>query len=430
MENHINAETCGHRQGDPRRGRRLRRHRRRPRHHRIADSDASVADIRVGCDASVTGCAREHELADLRRRRVHVRAVRRATRPASWLDRRRPDAEWMQQVAAEMKHSETAFVDAARRRRRSTCAGSRPRSRSTCAATRRSRARTCSSRPGASRRRGQPCSTRAAASSAPRREADGAITLDFPAAPPEPCDRPCPASSTRSASTPAEFLRTDGEFFMLRRRPTPRPCATLAPDFASIARARRRARRLRDRARRRRRVRHRVALLRARGRHRRGPGDRLDALRARRVLVRPRLGKDELRAYQASARGGELRVRTHGDRALLTGHAIDRATRRAARATRVTRCQASCAATPSRSETCGSQPSSSRARSIAPPLRNASPGCAGCGSTATGAPATSPTSAIRSLSVISPPPARFTYVPGRDVGARPPARLPRTMSST
>ncbi|MCU0611910.1 MAG: PhzF family phenazine biosynthesis protein [Candidatus Eisenbacteria bacterium] len=35
-----------------------------------------------------------------------------------------------------------------------------------------------------------------------------------------------------------------------------------------------------------------------------------------------RLGKTELRAYQASARGGELLVRVAGDRVLLAGHAV------------------------------------------------------------------------------------------------------------
>ena len=103
-----------------------------------------------------------------------------------------------------------------------------------------------------------------------------------------------------------------------------------------------------------------------------------------------------------------------GDRTLLIGHAVTvlrgelaRLGTPALHATRA-RCQAICAARPSRSDTCGSQPSSSRARSIAPPLRNESPAIFGPGSIATGAPATSPTSAISSLSVISAPPARFT----------------------
>ncbi len=35
-----------------------------------------------------------------------------------------------------------------------------------------------------------------------------------------------------------------------------------------------------------------------------------------------RLGKDELRAYQASARGGDVRVRVEGDRVCLGGQAV------------------------------------------------------------------------------------------------------------
>ena len=35
-----------------------------------------------------------------------------------------------------------------------------------------------------------------------------------------------------------------------------------------------------------------------------------------------RLGRTELRAYQASARGGAMRVRIAGDRALLTGYSL------------------------------------------------------------------------------------------------------------
>jgi predicted PhzF superfamily epimerase YddE/YHI9 len=35
-----------------------------------------------------------------------------------------------------------------------------------------------------------------------------------------------------------------------------------------------------------------------------------------------RLGKDEFRAFQASARGGILRVRVDGDRVLIAGQAV------------------------------------------------------------------------------------------------------------
>ena len=36
----------------------------------------------------------------------------------------------------------------------------------------------------------------------------------------------------------------------------------------------------------------------------------------------PRMGKDELHAFQASPRGGEVTVMQKGDRALLTGRAV------------------------------------------------------------------------------------------------------------
>ena len=102
-------------------------------------------------------------------------------------------------------------------------------------------------------------------------------------------------------------------------------------------------------------LRHRVAVLRAPGRDRRGPGDGLDALRARRVLgsaPRPR------RAARVPGIGA--RRRGHGRCA--------RATARCSRAGprpcwpvsyARERCQASCARSPSRSETSGFHPSSS-----------------------------------------------------------------------
>ena len=94
MENHINAETCGHGQGDPRGRRRLGRHRRRPRRHRVtrrierrgrqcARTDASTRDSIAGPDRA---------LADLRRRRVHRRPFRGNPAGVVPLEPRRPDA--------------------------------------------------------------------------------------------------------------------------------------------------------------------------------------------------------------------------------------------------------------------------------------------------------------------------------------------------
>ena len=46
------------------------------------------------------------------------------------------------------------------------------------------------------------------------------------------------------------------------------------------------------------------------------------AHRALALYWQERIGKDEFLAYQASPRGGELRVRIPGDRMLITGQAI------------------------------------------------------------------------------------------------------------
>ena len=256
----------------------------------------------------------------------------------------------MQRVAAEMKHSETAFVRAARRRRRSTCAGSRPRSRSTSAGTRRSRARTCSGRRAGSRptptatfhtRSGE--LTRAHAAPTARSQ------LDFPAAPPEPCDRPAGAARRARRRERRGVLRTDGEFFMLRRRRRRRPCATLAPDFA---RARARSTDVRGvyvTARGRRRRYDIVSRCFApAGRHRRGPGHRFDALRARRRTGARGSARRAARRTRRRRAAASCTCAVAGDRALLAGHAV---TVLARRATRVAwRCHASCAS-PSRSRT-------------------------------------------------------------------------------
>ena len=152
------------------------------------------------------------------------------------------------------------------------------------------------------------------------RQADGAIELDFPTAPPEPCDAPAGLLDALGLDG-GEMLCTTGEFFMLvvpDADDRPRARARLRRD----ARAARRARRLRDRARRRRRARHRVALLRAGRRHRRRPGDRFDALRARAVLV-PAARQE--RAASASRRrlaAEPSASRLAGDRTLLAGNAV------------------------------------------------------------------------------------------------------------
>jgi PhzF family phenazine biosynthesis protein len=144
---------------------------------------------------------------------------------------------------------------------------------------------------------------------------DAGVTLDFPVAVPAPA----PAKPELFAAlgiTPTEFLRTDGNFFMcvVDDAATVR---TLTPDFH----------RMRD-------------LADVRGVYVTAPGDAgydvvsrcfaprvgidEDAVTGSMhcVLVAywgPRLGLEELHAYQASARGGEVAVVQKGDRALLTG---------------------------------------------------------------------------------------------------------------
>jgi PhzF family phenazine biosynthesis protein len=145
----------------------------------------------------------------------------------------------------------------------------------------------------------------------------GGVTLDFPIAEPEPA-APVPALFEALALTgpPEEFLRTDGKFFMcvVGEAATVR---ALEPDFVALG-----------------------ALEDVRGVYVTAPGDGgydvVSRCFAPRVGIDEdpvtgsmhcvllaywgaRLGKEELRAFQASARGGELTARRAGDRALLTG---------------------------------------------------------------------------------------------------------------
>ena len=210
MENHINAETSGTVQGDPRRRGRLRRHRRRPRRHRITrpqqwhahipfavrdgatvgTDNGTSAHLLPNCWAEIgAGCARilrtsGDEASDLRRRLVHFRAVPGESRPA-WCSAT-ATTRWMQQVAAEMRHSETAFVAArddgafdlrwfSPEVEVDLCGHATLASAHVLFETRTRRAR-----------HDRSCSTPAAASCAPNTRAPPAITLDFPVAVPVP----------------------------------------------------------------------------------------------------------------------------------------------------------------------------------------------------------------------------------------------------
>jgi len=226
-------------------------------------------------------------------------------------------APWMQRVAAEMKHSETAFVrtrpDGAYNLRWFTpevevdlCG------HATLAAAHVlfSTGRVPAADTVAFHTRGG--ELRASATRT------GDITLDFPVA--EPVPEPAnPALFRALGITPSGFLRTDGDFFMcvVDDASTVRDCN---PDLHAMR-----------------------ALDGVRGVYVTAADDdpRHDIVSrcfAPRVGIDEdpvtgsmhcvlvaywgsRLGRDELRAFQASARGGELTVRRAGDRVLLTGRA-------------------------------------------------------------------------------------------------------------
>jgi PhzF family phenazine biosynthesis protein len=143
------------------------------------------------------------------------------------------------------------------------------------------------------------------------------ITLDFPVAEPVPAP-PNPELFDALGLPSGEMLRTDGEFFMcvVDDASTVR---NLAPDFAKLA-----------------------ALPGVRGVYVTAPGDAGYDIVSRCFAPRigidedpvtgsmycvliaywgARLDQDELRGFQASKRGGEVTVVRKGDRALLTGRA-------------------------------------------------------------------------------------------------------------
>lgn len=150
------------------------------------------------------------------------------------------------------------------------------------------------------------------------REDDGSITLDFPVAVPQP-EPPIPELFEALGIDPVDFLRTDGDFFMcvVDSAATVR---SVRPDFVRLG-----------------------ALASVRGVYVTAAGDAPHDMTSRCFAPRvginedpvtgsmhcvlvaywgPRLGKDTLFAYQASARGGEMTVTRKGDRALLNGRAV------------------------------------------------------------------------------------------------------------
>jgi PhzF family phenazine biosynthesis protein len=224
------------------------------------------------------------------------------------------DDAWMQQLAAEMKHSETAFVreraDGAYDLRWFTpevevdlCGHATLASAHVLWETAQVACPVFHTRSGA-----LPAT----------HNDDGTITLDFPVETPAP-SAPIPELFDALAIDPVDFLRIEGNWVLcvvndasIVRR--------LAPDFGTLR-----------------------ELAGVRGVYVTAPGDDgtydivsrcfapwvgidEDAVTGSMHCVllaywSPRLGRDELRAYQASARGGELTVAWNGDRALLTGRA-------------------------------------------------------------------------------------------------------------
>ena len=229
-----------------------------------------------------------------------------------------PDAAWMQSIAAEMRHSETAYLEP----RADGSFGLRWFTPAVevdlCG-----HATLASAHVLYETQRLAPAAeavfhTRGGVLRAAR-EADGAVRLDFPAAPPEPCDAPAGLLAALGIAK-AESLRTDGEFFMLVVADATM-VRELHPDFRALG-----------------------ALTGVRGVYVTAAGDdgEFDIVSrcfapkvgidedpvtgSMHCVLGPywceRLGKDELRALQASERGGAMRVRIAGDRALLTGHSI------------------------------------------------------------------------------------------------------------
>jgi PhzF family phenazine biosynthesis protein len=221
--------------------------------------------------------------------------------------------EWMQQVAAEMKHSETAFL-------RERPDGSFDLRWFTpevevdlCGHATLASAHVLHETSGTTQ---MTFHTRSGALHASVDE-HGAITLDFPVGPLAPA-APMPDLYAALGVNPVDFLATDGAFYCCVVA-DPKTVRNTTPDFVALH-----------------------ALQEVRGVYVTARGDEgydiVSRCFAPRVGINEdsvtgsmhsvlasywcdRIGKDELRAYQASARGGEMTVLRKGDRALLTGRA-------------------------------------------------------------------------------------------------------------
>jgi PhzF family phenazine biosynthesis protein len=227
------------------------------------------------------------------------------------------ETEWMQQVAAEMKHAETAFVVELEPGEYNLRWFTPEVEVDLCGHATLASAHVLYSTDRLAADRTAVFHTRGGDLRASHSGADG-ITLDFPIAVPEP-EPPHEPLFDALAIDPREFLRTDGDFFMCVVDDW-KTVAELRPDFAKLR-----------------------VLNDVRGVYVTAEGDRAqhdivsrcfaprvgideDAVTGSMHCVLaaywcPRLGTDVLRAYQASARGGSLVVTRKDDRVLLTGHA-------------------------------------------------------------------------------------------------------------
>jgi PhzF family phenazine biosynthesis protein len=226
------------------------------------------------------------------------------------------DERWMQELAAEMRHSETAFVRARSGDEFDLRWFSPEVEVDLCGHATLASAHVLFETGRVAQDATVKFQTRSGELRATSAAGDG-VTLDLPVAVPVP-EQPKPALFDALGLPEGELLRTDGDFFLCPVADSS-TVRTVAPDFAKLR-----------------------ALTDVRGVYVSAPGDdgcdivsRCFAPRVgidedpvtgsmHCVLVAywgPRLGRDELRAYQASARGGEVTVLRKGDRALLTGRA-------------------------------------------------------------------------------------------------------------
>jgi PhzF family phenazine biosynthesis protein len=228
-----------------------------------------------------------------------------------------PDTAWMQQWAAEMKHSETAFV-APRADGGFDLRWFTPEVEvDLCGHATLASAHVLWETGRLATDAAAVFHTRGGELRAHRLD-DGTIELDFPTAPPEPCDPPAGLLDALGLRA-GEMLMTTGQFFMVVVGDA-ETVRKLEPDFAAMG-----------------------ALSDVRGVYVTAPGDDEHDIVSRCFAPRvgidedpvtgsmhcvlsaywcPRLGTNELAAEQASARGGTVRVRLAGDRTLLGGSAV------------------------------------------------------------------------------------------------------------